>query len=72
MTTARSGSLALIHFPQAIRLAHTRRVREQPKSMYWDLAEAAWVATEDEAPGQPNHVEDEAASVPELVDLPAD
>ena len=40
--------------------------------MYWDLAEAAWVAAEDEAPGQPNHVQDEPASVPELVDLPAD
>jgi hypothetical protein len=55
-----------------MRLAHTRRVREQPKTMYWDLAEAAWVAAEDEAPAQPNHVEDEPASLPELVDLPAD
>ena len=72
MTTARSGSLALIHFRRAMRLAHTRRVREQPKTMYWDLAEAAWVAAEDEAPAQPNHVEDEPASLPELVDLPAD
>jgi hypothetical protein len=59
----------LIHFRAATRLAHTLRVREQPKSMYWDLAEAAWVvAEEDEAPAQPDYVEDE----PELVDAPAD
>jgi len=62
----------LIHFRHATRLAHTLRVREQPKSMYWDLAEAAWVVADDEAPAQPNHVEDEPASLPELVDLPAD
>jgi len=44
-------------------------VREQPKSMYWDLAEAAWViAGDDEVPAQPDYVEDE----PELVDSPAD
>ena len=69
MTTARSGSLALIHFRAATRVAHTLWVREQPKSMYWDLAEAAWVlAEDDEVPAQPDYVEDE----PELVDVPAD
>lgn len=69
MTTARSGSLALIHFGETTRVAHTSRVREQPKDLYWDLAEAAWVLAEpDEVPAQPDYVEDE----PELVDSPTD
>ena len=71
MTTARSGSLALIHFRQATRVAHTQRVREQPKTMYWDLAEAAWVVAED-ADEPTQRGDDESASLPESVDLPAD
>jgi hypothetical protein len=46
-------------------------VREQPKNMYWDLAEAAWVVAED-ADEPTQRGEDESASLPESVDLPAD
>ena len=69
MTTARSGSLALIHFHLTARVAHTLRMREK----YWDVNEAAWViADDDEVPAQLDHVEDEPASLPELIDTPAD
>ncbi|HYU03554.1 MAG TPA: hypothetical protein VEL02_06900, partial [Jatrophihabitantaceae bacterium] len=64
-----SGSLALIHFRETTRVVHTSRVREQPKDLYWDLAEAAWVlAEDDEAPAQPDYVADD----PELADSSAD
>jgi hypothetical protein len=56
--------------PFGARGAHTRRVREQPKNVYWDLAEAVWVVAE--APGQPRDADDEPSNVPELVDSPAD
>ena len=72
MTTARSGSLALMHFRLPTHVAHTLRVHEKLKG-YWDLDEAAWVVAEDDqVPAQLDHVEDEPASLPELVAEPAD